>query len=70
MRADITQGERKLIEDRVRVEAGTLNLLEPMPLYSVLNGITAAAHESVPQRRLELESAAGDLLLRHTGGGS
>ena len=65
---DLTQGERKLVEDRVKVEAGTLNLLEPAPLYNVLNGITAAAHDSAPARRLELEAAAGDLLMRHTRG--
>lgn len=65
---DLTQGERKLVEDKVKIETGTLNLLEPAPLYNVLNGITAAAHEAPPARRLELESAAGDLLVRHTRG--
>ena len=65
---DLTHGERKLVEDRVKVEAGTLNLFEPMPLYSFLNGITSAAHEAAPARRLELESAAGELLVRHTRG--
>lgn len=65
---DLTHGERRLVEDRVKVEAGTLNLLEPAPLYDVLNGITAAAQEAAPARRLELESVAGDLLVRHTRG--
>lgn len=65
---DLTQGERKLVEDRVKVEAGTLNLLEAAPLYNVLNGITAAAQDAAPARRLELESAAGEMLVRHTRG--
>lgn len=64
----LNQSERRLVEDKVKVEAGTSNLLEPMPLYTVLNGVTAAAHEVVPARRLELESAAGELLVRHTRG--
>lgn len=65
---DLSQGERKLVEEKVKIETGTLNLLEPAPLYNVLNGITAAAHEAPPARRLELESAAGELLVRHTRG--
>lgn len=68
IRADLTHGERKLVEDKVRLETGTPNLLEPAPLYDVLNGITAAAHDVAPARRLELESAAGELLVRHTRG--
>lgn len=65
---DLTHAERKLVEDRVKVESRTLDLLGPAPLYNVLNGITSAAHEAAPARRLELESAAGALLVRHTGG--
>lgn len=65
---DLTQGERELVEDRIKVEAGTLNLLAPAPLYTLLNGITSAAQETSPARRLELESTAGDLLVRHTRG--
>lgn len=65
---DLTHAERKLVEDRVKVESGTLDLLQPSRLYDVLNGITSAAHEAMPVRRLELESAAGELLARHTGG--
>lgn len=65
---DLTQVERKLVEQRVREEAHITNLLEPAPLYDVLNGVTAAAHGSAPARRLELESVAGDLLVRHTRG--
>jgi len=62
--------ERKLVEDRILVETGTSKLPERAPLYDVLNGITAAAHEFVPARRLELESVAGQLLSVHTGGAS
>lgn len=65
---DLTHGERKLVEQRVREETHLSNLLQPAPLYDVLNGLTAAAHDAIPARRLELESVAGELLVRHTRG--
>lgn len=64
---DLSVGERKLIEDRVQIETGSPKLPEHAPLYDVLNGITSAAHEFVPARRLEIESMAGHLLTAHTG---
>jgi len=67
---DLTLGEKKLVEQEVQREAGTSALPEYMPLYGFLNGVTAAAHHVLPARRLELESLAGELLVRHTGGPS
>jgi hypothetical protein len=64
---DLSLGEKKLIEQEVQREAGTIRLPEHMPLYGLLNSITAAAHHVPPARRLELESLAGQLLVRHTG---
>jgi len=64
---DLSLGERKLVQQEVQREAGTSALPEHMPLYGFLNGVTAAAHHVLPARRLELESLAGELLVRHTG---
>lgn len=64
---ELTISERRLVEERVRVEVGGASLVQSMPLYEILNGITSAAHEAAPARRLELESMAGNLLVRHTG---
>jgi hypothetical protein len=63
---DLTIVERKQIQEEVQREAGTSALPEHMPLYGFLNGVTAAAHHALPARRLELESLAGELLVRHT----
>lgn len=67
---DLSLGEKKLVEVEIQREAGRIGLPERMPLYGLLNGITAAAHHVLPSRRLEMESLAGELLVRHTGGAS
>lgn len=67
---DLSLGEKKLVEQEVQREAGAIRLPEHIPLYGLLNGITAAAHHVPPARRLEMEALAGDLLVRHTGGAS
>lgn len=67
---DLSLGEKKLVEGEIQREAGCIGLPERMPLYGLLNGITAAAHHVVPARRLEMESLAGELLVRHTDGAS
>jgi hypothetical protein len=64
---DFSLGEKKLVEVEIQREAGRIGLPERMPLYGLLNGITAAAHHVMPVRRLEMESLAGELLVRHTG---
>lgn len=63
---DLTVSERELVVQEVKREAGVPALPEHIDLYSVLNGITAAAHHAAPSRRLELESLAGELLHERT----
>jgi hypothetical protein len=64
---DLTVGEKKIVVDELKAEAGVPELPEHTSLYSLLNGITAAAHRATPARRLDMESFAGDLLAQHTG---
>lgn len=59
---DLTHAERELVEAEVTKEAGVHALPEHVDLYSFLNGITAAAREAVPARRIEIEGLAGRLL--------
>lgn len=63
---DLTVSERELVVQEVKREAGVPALPERADLYSLLNGITAAAHHAAPSRRLELESLAGELLHERT----
>ncbi len=65
---DLSLVEKKLVEQEVQLEAGTSALPEHLPLYELCNGITAAAHHVTPLRRLDFESLAGEILVRHTGG--
>jgi hypothetical protein len=52
--------------EALKTEASAPALPERTTAYDFVNALTAAAHEAVPARRLELESLAGDLLVRHT----
>ena len=63
---DLTVTERELVLQEVKREAGVPTLPEHTDLYSLLNGITAAAHQAAPSRRHELESLAGELLHERT----
>ena len=65
---DLTVAELKAVQHHVQQEVGTSRLPERAPLYDVLNGVTAAAQDFAPARRLEVEGIAGELLTRHTRG--
>jgi hypothetical protein len=67
---ELTNLERRAFEDEVKREAQTSALPAHVPLYSLVNALTATAKAAVPARRLELEGVAGDLLHRHVGGRS
>jgi hypothetical protein len=59
---ELTIPERGRLEEEVKREAGTHRLPERLDLYTFLNAVTRTAHDSVPARRLELETLAGELL--------
>jgi hypothetical protein len=65
---ELTIAERELVAREIKKEHASTVLPPHMPLYDFVNAITSAAHESVPARRLELESLAGDVLVEHTRG--
>jgi hypothetical protein len=64
---ELSVGEKKIVVDELKAEAGVPELPEHTSLYNLLNGITAAAHRATPARRLDMETFAGDLLAQHTG---
>jgi hypothetical protein len=64
---ELTFAERKGFEEEVKREAQTSALPEHIPLYSLVNALTATAKSAVPARRLELEAFAGDVLEQHVG---
>jgi hypothetical protein len=64
---ELTFAERKGFEEEVKREAQTSSLPEHLPLYSLVNALTATAKSAVPARRLELEAFAGDVLEQHVG---
>jgi len=74
--ADYINGLRELTtgeQQAVRVELGAnkpAELPERVSVYDFVNAVTQAAHEAEPQRRIEIESLAGGLLLDQTGGPS
>jgi hypothetical protein len=68
---DLTADEQLRVRDAVAVEAGVGAELDPaaahalpqhVDLYSYVNGITRAAHQSDPARRLDIEALAGRVL--------
>jgi hypothetical protein len=64
---ELTFAERRGFEEEVKREAQTSALPEHIPLYSLVNALTATAKSAVPARRLELEAFAGDVLEQHVG---
>lgn len=67
---ELTIPERKLVEEEMKNEAGVAELPEHTDLFTFVSGITAAAREAVPSRRIEMESLAGELLTQRTRGHS
>lgn len=59
--------EKQNIEAAVLREGGRPELPRSVPLFDLVNGITAGAKLSAPARRLEIEALAGDILARHVG---
>lgn len=62
--------EKQNIESAVLREVGGPALPPSVPLFDLVNGITAGAKLSTPARRLEIEALAGDVLTRHVGSAS
>ncbi|MBI2393707.1 MAG: DUF932 domain-containing protein [Deltaproteobacteria bacterium] len=64
---ELTTPEKKLLEHELLKEIGAPALPEHVPLYDLVNALTASAKEASPARRLDIESIAGDVLSRHVG---
>jgi uncharacterized protein DUF932 len=62
---ELTTPERKNVEDELRRELDRPGLPETVPLFDLVNAMTASAKLAPPARRLELEAVAGDVLARH-----
>lgn len=67
---ELTLGERQRVSHELKGELGVAELPERTSVFDLVNGITAAARESEPARRIELESFAGDVLRREMRGRS
>jgi hypothetical protein len=67
---ELTIPERRAFEDQIKLEACAPELPTHVPLYAMVNALTATAKAAQPSRRLELEGMAGDLLAQHVGGPS
>lgn len=61
---DFTTAEREVLEAAVLQEAEVDRLPKRLDTYRFVNGMTKAAHQAEPARRLELEAMAGDFLAR------
>jgi hypothetical protein len=66
---ELTVIERKNFETELVKETGAPELPQHVPLFDLVNAMTASAKAAVPSRRLELEAMAGELLDRHVGRG-
>jgi hypothetical protein len=67
---ELTLGERQRVGQELKGELGVAELPERTSVFDFVNGITAAARESEPARRIELETLAGDVLRREMRGRS
>jgi hypothetical protein len=65
---DLNLTEKKEVEAAILVEAHAPALPAKADLYTFVNAITAAAKRCAPERRLEVESVAGQLLAARVGG--
>jgi len=64
---ELTMGERDLVTQELKQAIHVNELPESASAYDLTNAITAAAHEALPARRLELESFAGQFLQSQLG---
>lgn len=64
---ELTIPERKAVETQLLRETDRPALPEAVPLYDLVNAMTASAKAATPARRLEIETLAGDVLARHIG---
>jgi hypothetical protein len=64
---ELTIQEKKNVEVELLKDVGEAGVPSRLPLYNVINSITAAAKSSTPARRLEMEAMAGEFLTRHVG---
>ena len=64
---ELSLPEKKNLETALLHETGRPALPEQVPLYDLVNAMTASAKEASPARRLDIESLAGDVLARNVG---
>jgi hypothetical protein len=64
---ELNISEQKGVLDELKSELGVRELPQRTDLFSMINAVTSWAKNTVPSRRIELESIAGDLLHRHVG---
>ncbi len=67
---DLSLQEQRLVKDEATKEAGATSLPASLDLYTLTNGITAAARQLAPARRLEVEGLAAEFLTRKIRGAS
>jgi hypothetical protein len=65
---DLTIPEKKAVESELKKDLGVPELPAHVPLYDLVNAVTATAHHAVPARRIEIEGVGGELLAAHTRG--
>lgn len=64
---ELTILEKKNLEMALTHETGRPELPPHVPVYDLVNALTASAKAASPSRRLEIETLAGDVLTRHVG---
>lgn len=64
---ELSVTEKQNLETALAHETGRTELPPHVPLYDLVNAMTASAKSGSPSRRLEIEALAGDVLTRHVG---
>ena len=64
---ELTIPEKKVLETALQAETSSPRLPQKTRLYDFVNALTSSAKQATPSRRLELESVAGQMLVRHVG---
>lgn len=64
---ELTSVEKKNVDNALQFETGHRDLPGHVPLYDLVNAMTASAKEAAPARRLDIEALAGDVLARYVG---
>jgi hypothetical protein len=69
MRELMLSERQRVVGELEREHGGKLEADTWVSVYDATNALTAAAHDAEPARRLELETLAGEFLVRHVGRG-